>query len=745
MSQSWSALEALAGKRLLLTGSTGFIGKVTLSMLLERVREVGPVTLVVRPKPGLDAFSRFNEAIESSPVFAPVRDAHGGEWLQWVRSRVAVLSGDTTAPRFGLPEEKLDWLRGRIDAMIHLAGLVSFNPPLDGALRNNAVGALAAAQVARRIGAKLIHVSTCYVAGLKGGLVEEELPHPAFDPEEELLACGRAVQAIRERAAARRLQSRWIQAELAEEGRRRSRERGFPNTYCYTKALGEALIAAEPGLDYAIVRPSIVESALRFPFPGWNEGLNTSARVILTMCQGHVLWPAHRSASLDVVPVDMVAAGLLTVTAAALEGNPRRVYNLGSSDTNPMAVRQSIRFVSEYRSRNWRDHAPGRPWVHWLRTRIPIVTVPNAVYRAFGLPAYRRLVQGLVRPLAVVAPAGRPRTLARFARSLEQAEHVVETFRPFVHDGEWVFRTDAIRELYAGLPDRDRELLPWEPEAIEWRSYWLDVHTEGLRQWVFPGFGIHRSKAGVPARRIAANRAVRRVLGAAQRAVYTWGFRSLALGTENIPPGGPFIVAANHSSHLDMGLIKHALGLVGEGLATVAAKDYFFNTPFKRFFFGNFTNLIPIDRRAGLKGTMQAASGTLQRGRNLLIFPEGTRSTTGRIASFKAILGYMALRNRTPVLPVFVSGTFQALPKGSLIPRRRRIAVRFGPLIPYEELARRAEGLAHSDACRAATAVIEEAVRRLAVGAEDVPSKIPPPHPPEVDTPAPQPALRLGR
>jgi 1-acyl-sn-glycerol-3-phosphate acyltransferase len=472
--------------------------------------------------------------------------------------------------------------------------------------------------------------------------------------------------------------------------------------------LGEQLIAEIPGLDFTIVRPSIVESSLRYPFPGWNEDVTTSAQMILTMCRGHLLWPAHRKAALDLIPVDLVAAGTIAATAALLSGRQERVYHLASSDANPVTVRRCAQYIGQYRRRYYQDHAPGALWAHWVWTRVGVFTVSEPVYRRFGVPAFRKAVARLSRMFAKP-----PRTLARIERGLTQVERAVSAFTPFIHDIDCVFKTDNLQALYAQLPAAEAAIFPWDPETIDWRHYWLDVHTQGLRQWVFPGFPGRNAGTLNPGSGAVAGGAVRAALNLGQRVVYGGLFRPEVVGEKNIPQATGFIVASNHASHLDMGLIKHALGPSGRELVALAAKDYFFKNPALNFFFRNYTNLLPIGRTAHVKDSLALASQALKRGKNLLIFPEATRSTTGKIAPFKATVGYLALQNKADVLPAYVAGTFDSLPKGGVVPRSLRVAAHLGPVLRYAELSGATSHLAAKEASRAVTTIIEEAVRAL--------------------------------
>src|SRR5256886_672514 len=145
-----------------------------------------------------------------------------------------------------------------------------------------------------------------------------------------------------------------------------------------------------------------------------------------------------------------------------------------------------------------------------------------------------------------------------------------------------------------------------------------------------------------------------KVVGLAQRALYERLLRTKYEGRTNIPHHTNFIVAANHASHLDMGLVKMALEDAGEDLVALAAADYFFDTKYKRAYMENFTNLVPMERSGSLRQSLRHARSFLDRGYNALIFPEGTRSMTGTMADFKPVIGYLALAARVGILPMYL-------------------------------------------------------------------------------------------
>ena len=211
--------------------------------------------------------------------------------------------------------------------------------------------------------------------------------------------------------------------------------------------------------------------------------------------------------------------------------------------------------------------------------------------------------------------------------------------------------------------------------------------------------------------RIIGNKAVE----FAQRALYERILRTKYEGQSNIPYHTNFIVAANHQSHLDMGLVKMALGEAGDDLVALAAADYFFDTKYKRAYMENFTNLVPMERSGSLRQSLRHARSFLDRGYNALIFPEGTRSLTGTLADFKPVIGYLALAARVGILPLYLEGTYDAYPKGSTILKRRNVAARVGRLLAIEELEEMTRGLPRAEAYR----LIAERVRHEVVNLRD--------------------------
>ncbi len=547
--------EAFRGREILLTGVTGFLGKVALVMLLDRYPEIGRVHVLVRPRAGGSAEDRFFGKVASAPPFRPLQEKHGEGLGRFLREKCTPIAGDVAEPLLGLSEEQVRKFTGKLACVVNCAGLVTFNPSLELAISVNTEGARNAAELCKRTGATLVHVSTCFVAGTRRGPVfedemlvgsfpkqhaegeGEDLPGARFSVDAEQADVDRLVKRLREQAddhslqaqfraaAVRRLESEgrdisderalrlaagrerklWLSQKLIDAGMERAQVWGWPNTYTYTKAMGEQAIAMS-GCAYSIVRPAIVESALRFPFPGWNEGFTTSAPLVFLALKGQRVYPAGQKLVLDLIPVDLVAAGILGVAGAACAGRAERVYQLASGDMNPMYIRRAIELSAIYKRRYFEKRREGGGLRAFLDEWLEPFPVEGEAYRKTSAPLFRKLAQaGRALIAEKGASWGAPITsalLKRADQALENADRQLasveamwDLYLPFVAGERFVFQCAHTRELWRRLTPSDREKLPWDPEKIDWRRYWLDVHVQGLEEWVFPGLEEESDKA----------------------------------------------------------------------------------------------------------------------------------------------------------------------------------------------------------------------------------------------------------
>jgi long-chain acyl-CoA synthetase len=172
----------------------------------------------------------------------------------------------------------------------------------------------------------------------------------------------------------------------------------------------------------------------------------------------------------------------------------------------------------------------------------------------------------------------------------------------------------------------------------------------------------------------------------------------------------PALFVANHTSHLDSPIILSALpGHLRERITIAAAADYFFRSPLLGGFVALALNAFPFNREGGAHRALEHCEALLDAGWSELVYPEGTRTATGDIGRFRPGAGLVAVQTGVPVVPVYIGGLFDVLPKGRALPRRGTATVTFGEPLRFEEGTRPAE----------ATAMMEAVVRALACSGEE--------------------------
>ncbi len=159
------------------------------------------------------------------------------------------------------------------------------------------------------------------------------------------------------------------------------------------------------------------------------------------------------------------------------------------------------------------------------------------------------------------------------------------------------------------------------------------------------------------------------------------------VGRENLPQHESFILVANHSSHLDAPVLLAALPMKKIHRAfPAAASDYFFTSLSKVAFSAIVINAMPFDRKENPRQSLDICRQLLETPSHILIlFPEGTRTTDGTIAAFKAGVGFLTAGTDFPILPCYLDGAFKAWPKGKWFPRPRKLKIFIGPAVRFRD------------------------------------------------------------
>lgn len=525
-SSSSSIAAFLAGKTILVTGTTGFLAKAIVEKILFEAPDVGRLYMLIRAKKrggsgvaALSAQSRLEKEVLDSPAMTRLRAREGERYPAFVREKARAVAGDLSLPDLGLSPDDRARLQNEVDIVINSAATVVFDERIDQALALNTHGPRRLVEFAK--GAKkrpvFVQISTCYVCGKRSGLVPEALaetpvpggPRPPEDIDREVAELEAEVERVMREASsdemARRFRARaersmrvrgaapsqaqvdaaredHLREVLVEIGMRRARARGWNDTYTYTKAMGERLVVRERGdVPVAIVRPSIIESSLREPVPGWIDGYRMADPLIAAYGRGRLtFFPTNPEVGLDIIPLDLVVNAIIAAIPRAAADRGVAIYQVASSARNALSIRRMVALLTQHFTKRPMRESGGQP----IAVK-PFRFASTAQFRRMCLLSYQT-------PLAVLKVATAPfafiRSVKRFrkglggkAAALRQLLYFSDIYGPYT-TLDVRFASDATRRLFESLGAEDRERFAFDETQIDWEYYIDDVHIPGLRR-----------------------------------------------------------------------------------------------------------------------------------------------------------------------------------------------------------------------------------------------------------------------
>ncbi len=565
--------DALHGKRIFITGATGFLGTALVERILHHVDSC-QVVLLIRPSSRTSPERRAEREILKNDCFDELRRELGDRFTTEVLPRVTVAAGDVTRSNLGLDEQGMEMLAG-CDIAIHSAAAVAFDSPIDTAVEINLLGPTRVAQAIRDAAplrrkiipgsypTHLISISTAYVAGTHQGEAAEILATEAMagsassrtsttvttevDIDAEISTARRlrsdlqatsrhpdqldrfARVARKELGSAgphvlaervEHLREEWVKKSLVDAGKARSQSMGWPDAYAFTKALGERLLAKDyRDIPISIVRPSIIESALALPTPGWIRGFRMAEPIIISYARGLLKeFPGIPEGIIDVIPVDIVVSAIMAVAARGPQGIPPgpaptippglqpelalgdkedskgrmptakmegagtggwtpTVYHVATGSRNPLRYGELVDLVKEWFSATPLYDADGQP------IDVPEWSFPGRGRVQAQLKRSIKFLAGLETLIGSVPVHSRGQELAAQLEDqrtkAERALTYAELYGAYT-ETDAVFLVDNLMSLYNQMHEDDKREYCFDPAVIHWPEYVREIHLPSI-------------------------------------------------------------------------------------------------------------------------------------------------------------------------------------------------------------------------------------------------------------------------
>ncbi|KAB2603206.1 alcohol-forming fatty acyl-CoA reductase-like [Pyrus ussuriensis x Pyrus communis] len=479
--ESKTIQEYLQKKTVLVTGATGFLAMVFLEKILRVQPDVKKVYLLLRAPDINSARDRMHNEIIGKELFKVLREKMGAYFDSFISEKVVAIPGDVSSENLGVKDHKFrKEMFNEIQIILNSAATTKFDE--SEYIRSSSCVSFAKKCLKLEM---LLHVSTAYVCGERAGLIAEDLSSSLIDDiinnNFELHEKKLVEEKLNERKA-QGASEEIITRTMKDLGTERAKLYGWPNTYVFTKAIGEIFLHhSKDNLPLVIIRPTIVTSTYKEPFPGWTQGLRTIDSVFAGYGKGKLKCLLVDPMSVfDMIPVDMVVNSIISAIVVNANQSSSHIYHVGSSFRNPIKFCDIQDIMFRYFTKF--------PWV--TKDGKPIKVAKFRMLRTMA--SFRMYMQiRFMIPLQVLkfvskAPCQYFKDLyANYSRKLKLVMRMVELYKPYVlFKGIFDDTNSEVLQRATNESYIDAKEFNFDPNCIDWEDYIMKTHIPGLEKHV---------------------------------------------------------------------------------------------------------------------------------------------------------------------------------------------------------------------------------------------------------------------
>ncbi|XP_043477891.1 fatty acyl-CoA reductase wat-like isoform X1 [Leptopilina heterotoma] len=440
-----------AEQSILITGGTGFLGKLLIEKLLRSCPELTCIYVIVRPKKGQEALNRFEQIFED-PIFDRLKSE-----VPKFQHKIQAVNGDCTLPGLGISKIDREFLLNKISIVFHVAANVRFDEKLKQAVAINVNASKEIIQLSRCMLhlKSFIHVSTFYC-----NCVRKEIEEKFYEPP----MSGDNILNLVESIDEEKLDD--ISDVLIGD---------YPNTYTYTKSIAEQVVKQyAKDLPAGIFRPAIVLSTYEEPVPGWVDNVFGPTGAMIAGGAGILrVLHANNLSKTEIVPADY--------TVNALIASAWNVANEKNINDEP--------FIYNYCS-SWSSSITiGRFWQMALKygKKVPSVkslwcyslTVVRNYYLYYILCLILHMIPAIVIDAGLFLTGKETKAVKiykRIHRLLSATSHFV------LH--QWEPNVQRTKSLWQKISEDDKKIFPFSMDNFNWENY-MESYVLGLRLYMF--------------------------------------------------------------------------------------------------------------------------------------------------------------------------------------------------------------------------------------------------------------------